>query len=117
MNRIQPYRNLWLLTWVLASGLAVVAVRLIYIQAINPQEPTPFSSNDTEIRRSRPALRGEIRDANDIVLVQSQLAVTVRADPARLGSLTPDVAKWASYHLELPESEVLARLQPVYIPG
>ena len=116
MNRAQPYRNLWLLTWLMISGLAVVGVRLVYIQAINPQEPAPFSSNDTEIRRSRPALRGEIRDANDTVLVQSQLAVTVRADPARLGSLTPDVAKWAALHLDIPEVDVLARLQPVYQP-
>lgn len=113
MNRAASYRNLWLITWLLAGSLAVVAVRLTYIQLIDPQEPTPFSANDPEIKRLRPASRGEIRDANDTVLVQSKMAVVIRADPVRLGPFATDVARLASAHLRLPEADLLARFRPI----
>jgi len=116
MNRATSYRNLWVITWLIAGGLAIVAVRLTYIQLINPQEPTPFSSNDPEIKRIRPARRGEIRDANETVLVQSQLAVVIRADPVRLGPFATDVARLAATHLGLPEEGILARFRPVEFP-
>ena len=65
---------------------------------------------------NRPALRGEIRDASGITLVQSRLAVVVRADPVLLGPFSEDVARIAAPILALPESEVLSRLQPIYFP-
>ncbi len=117
MNRAASHRNLWLITWCMAGGLVVVALRLAYIQLINPQEPEPSSSNSPEITRIRPARRGEIRAADGTVLVQSQLAVTIRADPVRLGAFAPEVAQLAAVHLQIPEADVLARFQPVYVPS
>src|SRR5690606_35658203 len=58
-------------------------------------------------------LRGEIRDATGTTLVQSRLAVTVRADPVQIGPFAPELARLAAPYLRLPEAEVLARLQPV----
>lgn len=116
MSRAESHRNLWLITWCLAGGLVVVAWRLAYIQLINPQEPVPFSSNDPEIKRIRPARRGEIRAADGTVLVQSQLAVVIRADPVRLSPFATDVARLAAAYLQMPEEDLLDRFQPVYVP-
>lgn len=113
MTRAASYRNLWLITWLMAAGLAVVAVRLTYIQIINPQEPEPLSSNNPEVQRMRPARRGEIHDVNGTVLVQSQMATIIRADPVRLGAFAGDVARIAAPYLKTSESDLLARFRPV----
>ncbi|MFM7817964.1 MAG: hypothetical protein ACKPGI_13470, partial [Verrucomicrobiota bacterium] len=114
MIRPASHRNLWLLTWFLVAGLTVVGVRLFDVQVMRPQEPTPFSANDPDVKRIRPARRGEIRDANGTVLVQSQTTVEIRADPVRLGAFATDVARIAAVHLQLPEEELVARFKPVY---
>lgn len=116
MDRSLPFRRLWLLTWFLGAGFAVVAVRLVYLQVISPRETGTTGFVDPEVETKRPALRGQIRDANGIALVQSQLAVVVRADPVRIGPFASDVARLAAPLLEIPEAEILARLQPVYFP-
>lgn len=114
MIRPASHRNLWLLTWALVAGLMLVGVRLFDVQVVRPQEPTPFSANDPDVKRIRPARRGEIRDANGTVLVQSQTMVEIRADPVRLGAFATDVARLAAVHLQMPEEELLARFKPIY---
>ncbi|MFO1459610.1 MAG: penicillin-binding transpeptidase domain-containing protein [Verrucomicrobiota bacterium] len=116
MDRSHLFRRLWLLTWCLCLGFAVVAVRLVYVQFINPHDVGSPGFPDQEVATMRPALRGEIRDASGVPLVQSRLAVVVRADPVRIGPFAADVARLAAPLLALPESEVLARLQPVPVP-
>ena len=59
MIRPASHRNLWLLTWFLVAGLMVVGVRLFDVQVMRPQEPTPFSANDPDVKRIRPARRGD----------------------------------------------------------
>ncbi|MCW5557713.1 MAG: hypothetical protein KIT22_07765 [Verrucomicrobiae bacterium] len=116
MDRSPQFRRLWLLSWGLCAGFAVVAVRLVYLQALMPRETGPRSAPEPEIEIKRPALRGEIRDATGATLVQSRLAVVVRADPVQIGPFAPELARLAAPYLELPEAEVLARLQPVQVP-
>ena len=116
MDRSHHFRWLWFLTWGLCAGFSVVAVRLVHLQLISPQDSTPSGPGEPEVVMNRPALRGEIRDASGITLVQSRLAVVVRADPVLLGPFSEDVARIAAPILALPESEVLSRLQPIYFP-
>jgi len=113
MDRSPQFRRLWLLSWGLCAGFVAVAVRLVYLQAILPREVGPRSAPEPEIEIKRPALRGEIRDAMGTPLVQSRVAVTVRADPVQIGPFAPELARLAAPYLELPETEVLARLQPM----
>lgn len=116
MDRSPQFRRLWLLTWGLGAGFAAVAVRLVYLQAIQPGDTKPRGGVEPEIVIKRPALRGEIRDATGTPLVQSRLAVVVRADPVQIGPFAPELARLAAPYLELPEAEILARLRPVMFP-
>jgi len=84
----------------------------VFVQAIEPARPSEHSADATLRRVMRPAHRGSVLDANGVPLVMSQFAVTVRADPAKLGQFSPEVARLASPFLGLPESEILMRLQP-----
>ncbi|MBN8248854.1 MAG: hypothetical protein J0L84_15615, partial [Verrucomicrobia bacterium] len=113
MDRSPQFRRLWLLTWGLGAGFALVAVRLVYLQAIQPGESGPRGGPEPEIVIKRPALRGEIRDVTGTPLVQSRLAVVVRADPVQIGPFAPELARLAAPFLDLPEAEILARLRPV----
>ncbi len=112
MNPTTQTRRLWAIVAAYCVGFAVLAGRLVFVQAIEPAHPSEHSADATLRRVMRPAHRGSILDANGTSLVMSQFAVTVRADPAKLGQFSPEVARLAAPFLGLPESEVLTRLQP-----
>lgn len=114
MDRSHHYRWLWFLTWSLCTGFSVIAIRLVFLQWIGPQESSTSGPAEPEIVMNRPALRGEIRDSSGTILVQSRLAIVVRADPVLLGSFSPDVARIAAPILGLEEEEVLSRLRPEF---
>ena len=112
MNPTSQTQRLWGIVALYCVGFAVLAGRLVFVQAIEPAHPSEHSADATLRRVMRPAHRGSVLDANGVPLVMSQFAVTVRADPAKLGQFSPEVAHLASPILGLPESEILTRLQP-----
>lgn len=95
-------------------GFTALAGRLVYVQAIQPARPAEYSTDATLRRVMRPAHRGSVLDANGVPLVMSEFAVTVRADPAKVGPFAGEVAHLAAPLVGLPEAEVRARLQPAY---
>lgn len=107
---------MWLLSWGFGAAFAVIAGRLVFIQAIAPIEPQ-FVSEGTERTVPRPAKRGAILDVNRQPLVLSDLMVTVRADPVRLGLFTGEVAEFIAPLVSLPPALVTERLRPSYYPG
>jgi cell division protein FtsI/penicillin-binding protein 2 len=116
MDSSLNYRRLWLIAWGFGALLAAIAGRLVYIQAIAPVEPM-YQSEGTERRIVRPARRGTILDANRAPLVVSDLMVTVRADPLKLGMFAREVADLIAPVLELPPAVVAERLRPSYYPS
>ncbi len=109
-------RRMWILSWGFCAAFAVIAGRLVFIQAIAPVEPQ-FASEGTERTVPRPAKRGAILDVNRQPLVLSDLTVTVRADPLRLGPFANEVAEFIAPLVSLPPALVAERMRPVYYPG
>lgn len=116
MDASLSYRRLWMIAWGFCAGLAVIAGRLVYIQAISPIEPQ-YVSEGTERKIVRPARRGAILDVNRAPLVVSDLMVTVRADPLKLGMFSGEVAQLIAPILGLPPAVVAERLRPSYYPS
>ena len=114
MNASHQTQRLWGIVALYCVGFAVLAGRLVFVQAIQPARPSEHSTDATLRRVMRPAHRGSVLDANGVSLVMSQFAVTVRADPTKLGGFVPEVARLAAPLIGLPENEILARLQPSY---
>ncbi|HTH47969.1 MAG TPA: penicillin-binding protein 2 [Candidatus Limnocylindria bacterium] len=112
MNPTSQTQRLWGIVALYCVGFAVLAGRLVFVQVIEPAHPSEHSADATLRRVMRPARRGSVLDANGVPLVLSQFAVTVRADPSKLGEFSPEVARIAAPLLGLPETEVLSRLQP-----
>ena len=116
MDRSLQYRRLWFLTWGLFAGFAVVAVRLIQVQWLDPRDPDTDEPVVPTVAVRKPALRGTILDAQGIPLAQSWITVLVRADPVHLGSHAREVARLAAPFLKLSEIEVMERMRPVQFP-
>ena len=112
MSTPNPTRRLWVIVAVYCAGFAVLAGRLVQVQVIQPASPAERSADATLRRVMKPAHRGAVLDVNSVPLVMSEFAVTVRADPAKLGAFTPEVARLAAPYLGIPEAEVAARLLP-----
>jgi cell division protein FtsI/penicillin-binding protein 2 len=106
-------KRLWFLSLMFCAVFAAIAGRLVFIQAIAPIEPQ-FVSEGTERRVPRPAKRGAILDVNRQPLVLSDLMVTVRADPLRLGLFSHEVADFIAPLVSLPPEVVAERLRPSY---
>jgi cell division protein FtsI/penicillin-binding protein 2 len=113
MAEFTPTGRLWLLVGGFGLAFAILAGRLVELQAIAPRQPQEDSADGTEHKVVRPARRGTITDSHGTILAISQLMVTVRADPVKLGTYSPEIARIAAPILEMPEAEVLRRLQPV----
>ncbi len=108
--------------WWTISGFvvvfAVLAGRLVQLQAITPRQPAERSADNTEYRVVRSGRRGSIVDAHGVPLVLSRYKVTVRADPLKLGAYGPEVARLAAPFLGITEAEFLTRIQPPpVVPG
>ncbi len=116
MNPAVNQRWLNALTGLFCLFFAVVGGRLVFIQAIAPVEPQ-FASEGTERTVTRIAKRGAILDANRRPLVLSDLVVTVRADPLKLGMFADEMAGLVSPYLELPLAVVGERFRPSYYEG
>ena len=112
MNPTSQTRRLWGIVALYCVGFAVLAGRLVFVQAIQPAHPSEHSADATLRRVMRPARRGSVLDANGVPLLLSEFAVTVRADPLKVGQFSPEVARIVAPYVGLPESEVLTRLQP-----
>jgi cell division protein FtsI (penicillin-binding protein 3) len=114
MNSTSQTRRLWMIVAFYSVIFTVLAGRLVYVQAIQPARPAERSSNATLRRIMQPAHRGSVLDVNGVPLIMSQLAVTVRADPEKLGAFAPEVARLAAPMIGLPEGEIFTRLQPSF---
>ena len=112
MNPTSQTRRLWGIVALYCVVFAVLAGRLVFVQAIQPAHPSEHSADATLRRVMRPARRGSVLDANGVPLLLSEFAVTVRADPLKVGQFSPEVARIVAPYVGLPESEVLTRLQP-----
>ncbi|MEI6358154.1 MAG: hypothetical protein WCP53_13800, partial [Verrucomicrobiota bacterium] len=112
MTTPNPTRRLWVIVAVYCAGFAVLAGRLVQVQVIQPASPAERSADATLRRVMKPAHRGSVLDVNSVPLVMSEFAVTVRADPAKLGAFAPEVARLAAPYLGITEAEVAARLIP-----
>jgi cell division protein FtsI/penicillin-binding protein 2 len=106
-------RRMWLLSWAFAAGFAAIAGRLVFIQAIAPVEPQ-LAAESTARTFPRPAKRGAVLDAKRQPMVMSDLVVTVRADPVKLGIFGGEVAELIAPLVSLPAPVVAERMGPSY---
>jgi cell division protein FtsI/penicillin-binding protein 2 len=106
-------RRMWILSWGFCVAFAVIAGRLVFIQAIAPIEPQ-FAMESTERTFPRPAKRGAILDVNRQPMVLSDLTVTVRADPLKLGIFGGEMAELISPFIGLPPALITERMRPAY---
>jgi penicillin-binding protein 2 len=91
----------------IVAVLAVLAMRLVYLQLIDMQTYYDESSNAIRVKRVLPA-RGVIYDRNGVLMVDNQPSYTVLFTPRYFDSgRAPLLAEL----LEVPDSVVMARVQ------
>lgn len=104
---------MWFLSWGFGTAFAVIAGRLVFIQAIAPVEPQ-LAAESTVRTFPRPAKRGAILDASRQPMVLSDLVVTVRADPVKLGPFSGEVAELIAPLVSLSAPVIAERMRPAY---
>lgn len=105
-----PIQRLRFLAWGCATGFALLAVRLVYIQAIHPVAPS--AAEDTESWVARPARRGPIVDAQGTLLAQSHFLFNLRADPAIIGTNAGAFAEFVGPLIGMPARELVPLFTP-----
>jgi cell division protein FtsI/penicillin-binding protein 2 len=105
-------RRLVAMGFLLAVAFACLGLRLFELQVLEHDDLRSESEEATHKIFLRAPKRGDIRDIRGNVLAGSIFVKTVSGNPAVLGSYRAAVAQAIAPLLEMPESDVLRRLEP-----
>lgn len=105
------YRRLVVMTGLLGLGFAVLAGRLVYLQAWPDPKLTQTAAMNHRQEILREPRRGEIRDVRNRVLASSKFVKTVCADPWLVGEHAPRLAQVLSPILGMPEAALVPLLE------
>ncbi len=112
MNTFHQNRRIWGIAALFSVGFSVLAVRLVFLQALQRPHPQAHSTAATLRKVVNPARRGSILDVNNFPLVVSQFVVTVHADPVKIGPFSAELARLSAPIFGIDSPEILRRLQP-----
>jgi cell division protein FtsI/penicillin-binding protein 2 len=102
--------RLWVFAWMFGMVLTGLAVRLVFVQAIQPHVPT--RNDGTAQTVVRPARRGEILDVRGNVLAKSRPVYDLHADPVVIGTNAAVLAAYAAPILGRSQSDLVQLMTP-----
>jgi cell division protein FtsI/penicillin-binding protein 2 len=112
MITISQRRRFWTMAALLCLAFMGLGYRLVDLQIVRHEELSKSAQRNTLQEVLFKPRRGEIRDIRGNPLVTSMPVKTVCADPVLIGDRQLEVARVLSSYLEIPENELLQRLQP-----
>lgn len=99
-----------MLKFFFVAFFVVVAIRLINIQLIDSKKYKEIAKKQYEKKFVLPAIRGNIYDRNDNILVSNTMYVSFAADPKIVGNSKQKVAETFSHFFKKPASFYLSKL-------
>jgi cell division protein FtsI/penicillin-binding protein 2 len=115
MGRTIQFRRLFALTVFLATVLALLSYRLVYLQVLRHDELQVKAQRNTQRNFVRQPLRGQIRDIRGTLLATSVPAKTVCVDPTLIGPRGIEVARVLAPLLETNETFLVDRFTPRFM--